>query len=66
MLARSCIAVGTGEDEKEARRCMESSAPHPCAKTTRKDGTLGKVCVRDFYFLFAFLLPWAGGPPFVS
>jgi hypothetical protein len=22
MLARSCISVGTGEDEKEARRCM--------------------------------------------
>src|SRR6266852_1729305 len=27
MLARSCISVGTGEDEKEARRCMSPRLP---------------------------------------
>ncbi len=27
MLARSCISVGTGEDENEARRCMSPRLP---------------------------------------
>ena len=27
MLARSCISVGTGDDEKEARRCMSPRLP---------------------------------------
>src|SRR6266852_6267440 len=38
MLARSCISVGTGEDEKEARRCMSPRLPTFAKNKGAKEG----------------------------
>jgi hypothetical protein len=36
VLASSCASVGTGEDEREARRCMSPRLPHFCKKQGAK------------------------------
>ncbi len=54
MLARSCLSVGIGEDEKEARRCMSPRLPtfakrkaHPApALVDRKRHTVGSFARR--------------------
>ncbi len=45
MLARSCISVGTGEDEKEARRCMSPRLP-TFAKTKAQRWATRPWCLR--------------------
>src|SRR5207237_7210106 len=45
MLARSCISVGTGEDEKEARRCMSPRLP---AFAKNKGAKVGQPASLDF------------------
>jgi len=45
MLARSCISVGIGEDEKEARRCMSPRLPTFAKNKGAKIGHPPKILV---------------------
>src|SRR5437016_7995387 len=45
VLTRSCISVGTGEDEKEARRCMSPRLP---TFAKNKGAKVGQPAILDF------------------
>ena len=69
MLARSCISVGTGEDEKEARRCMSPRLPtfaktkaqrwatHPPMVPTEANGAQHYVCEGEWKLLASPINP---------
>ena len=68
MLARSCISVGTGEDEKEARRCLSPRLPAFPKKEGAKAATCGnsppskyvRYVMRRLNLALLFLLLFVG------